>query len=98
MKVEVKAKWISKGVYGNVKIFIDDHEYDSGKQSEQFGDWIFDCFHEPRGWVLQLGIKDDRYTLTINNIDFVEMPEAPERERAPLARSKITYKMDGAIK
>ena len=39
--------------------------------------------------------KYEWYTLEINNTDFNDMPEAPERERASLARSKITYKMDG---
>ena len=56
--------------------------------------------------MLQLGFKFDEgktwikgyYTLLINNTDFNDLPEAPERERAPLARSKITYKMDGQIK
>ena len=38
------------------------------------------------------------YTLMINNVDFNDMPEAPERERASLARSKIIYKMDGRTK
>ena len=34
----------------------------------------------------------------INGTSFIDLPEAPERERASLARSNITYKMDGAIK
>ena len=34
----------------------------------------------------------------INNINFNDLPEAPERERASLARSKITYKMEGPTK
>ena len=34
----------------------------------------------------------------INNTNFNDLPEAPERERASLARLKITYKMNGPTK
>ena len=51
-KVEVEAKFIDDGKYGNVKILIDGKVYDSGKKLYQFGDYIFDCLHEPRGWLL----------------------------------------------
>ena len=43
-------------------------------------------------------MRERPYTLMINNTNFNDMPEAPERERANLARSKITYKMDGPTK
>ena len=109
VKVEVKSIPIFASkvtTYENVKIYIDDKVYDSGKTSEQFGDQIFECFHEPKGWLLQLGfsiepgkeLKHGQYTLSINNTNINDMPEAPERERAALARSKIINKMDGPIK
>ena len=105
-KVEVKSNLMGDNTYDTVKILIDDKVYDSGKTPEKFGDFIFDCFHEPRGWLLQLGFKleegkafkEGHYTLVINGTSFLDLQEAPERERASLARSKITYKMDGAIK
>ena len=105
-KVEVNQQYLGENEWSNVKILIDENEYDSGKKPESFGDWTFDCFHTPRGWLLQLGYKFEDgltwehgwYTLVINNTNFDDLPEAPERERAPLARSNITYKMDGLIK
>ena len=39
-----------------------------------------------------------RYTLEINGVNFEEMAEAPPRERAALARSTISTKMDGPVK
>ena len=40
----------------------------------------------------------DNYTLEINNVKFEDMNEAPSRERADLARTTISMKMDGPIK
>ena len=81
-------------------------EYDSGKTPEEFGNFIYDCYHEPKRWLLKIGYKieegkasdDGRFTLEINFTNFDDLPEAPERERAPLARSKVVYKMDGPTK
>ena len=92
--------------YGNVTVYIDDNEYDSVRTPEQFGDFVFNCLHESNGWSLQVAFKfeegktyrDGWYTLQINNTYFYDLPGAPERERAFLARSKITYRMDGPIK
>ena len=83
-----------------VKILIDENLYDSGKKIDQFGDETFVCFHEPKGWLLQLGVdyEEKRYTLEINCTNFFDLPEAPERERASLARSQIKFKMDGPTK
>ena len=38
------------------------------------------------------------YTLTINDLDYEEMDEAPPRERAALARTAIDFRMDGPKK
>ena len=43
-------------------------------------------------------IPDHRYTLSINNVSFTDMAEAPPRERAALARSAISMKMNGPKK
>ena len=55
--VEVKRHYNASSLSydSNVKIIIDDTEYDSGKTPDQFGDWVFDCVHEPKGWSIQLG-------------------------------------------
>ena len=56
IKVEVKTVDAQQQEH-NVKIFIDDNEYDSGKRPDQFGDWTFDVIHKQRGWLLNLGEK-----------------------------------------
>ena len=38
------------------------------------------------------------YTLEINGVKYEDMDEAPARERATLARSAMTMKIDGHIK
>ena len=43
-------------------------------------------------------MPNHRYTLSINNVPFTDMTEAPPRERAALARSAISMKMDGSKK
>ena len=48
--------------------------------------------------MVDFGFKHDNYTLTINGVKFEEMGEAPPRERAALARSAITFQMDGLKK
>ena len=66
----------------------------------------FEFAHKPYGWIMQLGyyveegIHDDLgyYTLQINGVDYSIMAEAPPRERAALARSSISMKMDGPKK
>ena len=50
------------------------------------------------GWGIQLGCKENIYTLKINDVQFEEMEKATERERAVLARTAITMKMDGPKK
>ena len=51
--------------------------------------------HEPLGWYIKLGFNDDKYTLSINGLDYAEMTDAPPRERAELARTEIIYKLEG---
>ena len=47
---------------------------------------------------MHLGFNDPNYTLEINGVKYEEMDEAPARERAALARSAMTIKMDGPKK
>ena len=47
---------------------------------------------------MQLGSDYNNYTLKINGIKYEEMDEAPARERAALARSAMSMKMDGQKK
>ena len=62
--------------------------------------------HKPRGWTIQLGFKIEEgkkrnegyYTLEVNGVEFSEMAEAPPRQRAALARTPISMKMDGIKK
>ena len=67
---------------------------------EDLSDTPFDFAHKPRGWLVQLGYNNDdvRYTLEINGWKYEDMTEAPQRERAALARSAITASMDGPKK
>ena len=50
------------------------------------------------GWVIQLGLNENVYTLKINDVQFEAMVEATARERAALARTAISMKMDGQYK
>ena len=63
--------------------------------------------HKLRDWAIQLGYeyeenKDEEkkgyYTLKVNGVEFLEMKEAPQRQRAALARTAITMKLDGPLK
>ena len=49
--------------------------------------------HKPREWLVEFGFEItavySRYALKINGTKFEDMPEAPARERAALARSAI---------
>ena len=47
---------------------------------------------------MHLGYNYTNYTLEINGVKYEEMDEAPARERATLARSAMTLKMDGPKK
>ena len=61
----------------------------------------FEFIHEARGWTIVLGYSlqnEHTYTLTFDGVDFNDLPQAPARERAPLARSSTTINMDGAKK
>ena len=55
----------------------------------------FEFMYKPFGWTIQLGFKDNEggygglYTLEINGVKFEEMPEAPPRQRAALARTAM---------
>ena len=69
-------------------------------------DTPFELIHEPRGWLIKLGYRLEEgetwhkgeFTLEINGVKFEEMAEAPPRERAALARSAISYQMNGLKK
>ena len=74
-------------------------------------DTSFEINHKPRNWTIQIKVEkrtskypngeitlEHRYTLSINNVPFTEMAEAPPRERAALARSAISLKMNGPKK
>ena len=55
--------------------------------------------HKQLGWHIKLGMNlESEYTLEVNGVYFSEMSEAPIRERAPLARSAISFSMQGAKK
>ena len=58
--------------------------------------------HKPRRWTIQASVENqinsEQFALYINGIKFEDMPEAPFRERAALARTTITMKMDGPKK
>ena len=58
-----------------------------------------DIMHEHRSMALTLD-KDEQgaFTLFINGIIFNELPDAPVREREPLARSKTSIDMNGRKK
>ena len=58
----------------------------------------FELWHNQFGWKIQIGLKDNKYTLQINDVPFDEIDEAPARERAALARTAIIMKMDGPYK
>ena len=58
----------------------------------------FEFKHKQLGWKIQIGLNNLKYTLTINDVQFEEMDEAPARERAALARTAISMKMDGNYK
>ena len=58
----------------------------------------FEFKHKQLQWKIQLGLKDNRYTLKINDVQFEVMDEAPARERAALARTAISMNMDGHYK
>ena len=47
---------------------------------------------------LSVGGSREEPTLSINGVDFNELPEAPARERAPLARATTTINMNGKKK
>ena len=51
IKIEVKSMNV-QDENNKVKIFIDNIGYDTGEIAEIFEDWTFNCFHEPRGWLL----------------------------------------------
>ena len=59
----------------------------------------FKFFHKPRGWIIDLNYQGGStygyYTLEVNGVKFDEMDKAIPRERAALARTSITTKMDG---
>ena len=50
------------------------------------------------GWKIQLGLKENLYTLKINDVQFEELAEAAVRERASLARTAISMELDGPKK
>ena len=50
------------------------------------------------GWKIHLGFKENIYTLKINDVQFEDMVKATARERAALARTAISMKMDGPKK
>ena len=54
--------------------------------------------HKPFGWKIQLGLKDNYYALKINDVQFEELVETTARERASLARTAISMKLDGPKK
>ena len=55
----------------------------------------WDFWHEFRKMNISL---NEGQTLYINGINFNELPEAPAREREPLARSKTSINMSGVKK
>ena len=61
-------------------------------------DTPFRFTHKTFGWIIQLGFAYPNYTLEINGVKYEDMPEAPPKERAALARSAISMKMDGPKK
>jgi hypothetical protein len=58
----------------------------------------WECFHEYRAMLLSVDGEWYDPTLSINLVDFDDLPEAPARERAPLARAKTTINMNGQKK
>ena len=95
VKVEVKD-WFS------VIVLIDGTEYKSGKFRSDLKQTPFEITHKPLGWYVKLGYEGEqfngKYTLAINGLRYEDMDEAPPRERAEIARTSISFKMDGPIK
>ena len=58
----------------------------------------FEIQHKKFGWKIQIGLKENQYALKINDVQFEDMVEATSRERAALARTAISMKMDGPKK
>ena len=59
----------------------------------------WDFKHELRAMNISLNKDEERqWTLFINEVNFNELPEAPAREREPLARSKTSINMSGVKK
>ena len=58
--------------------------------------------YKPFGWSIKLGFSDDnyedKYLLEINGVKYEDMPEAPPRQRAAIARTSLLMNMDGPQK
>ena len=62
----------------------------------------FEFVHKPLGWAMKIGFNGiypgDMYIMEVNGVKYEDMPEAPPRKRADLARSAIKMQMDGPKK
>ena len=89
--------------FDGTKIFIDNQVIECNDYNHLANE-PFVFMHEPREWTIRLGNTGKpafAYTLSINDVNFSDMPEGPAPQRAALARApmaKSNTSMEGREK
>ena len=88
--------------YKSIVMKIDNERYRRYAEKNKPLKFPYDFRHEPREMDIVIGCNhkamDAEFYLSINGVSFDDLPEAPQIERAQLARSKTTINMNGSKK